>query len=179
MELSNIPVIKSNNSSEKQSAVKDVSSKILTESLMLLKQNKLRNTEIGLMENIFLFGKSFKSIEDAFGTKMAFEEFIGKEVLISSKKWELNKLSDFNLDGFCIISLFDVSVDYVTDDVNGFMFGVEPPLKIKSVAFIVTDEEFSKIDMLKPKKILVSGVLNVIHNPIQKCPFIVQLHRFL
>ena len=136
--------------------------------------------EIGLMERSFLFGCPFREsdVEVSFGL---LDRYVGKKVLLSCDHWEFSTIGNFNFHGFCIIMFHQGLIQSVKADNREdlVMVAVEPPLDVKGISFLVTDEEAKKLRFLNPKLVLVSGVLNIIHNPIETCSEIVQLRRFL
>lgn len=135
---------------------------------------------IGLMERSFLFGCPFREsdVEVSFGL---LDRYIGKKVLLSCDHWEFSSIGNFNFQGFSIVMFHQGVIQAVrVDNRDGSaMVSVEPPLEVKSISFLVTDEEANKLKFLNPKLVLVSGVLNIIHNPVETCSEIVQLRRFV
>lgn len=143
--------------------------------LTLPLKNKTSYPKTSLVEQRFIFGVNTRKTEND-----SIRPYIGKEIYISSGKWDLSTSTGFDMTGFYVINMQNAVIESAVETVeqDRYIYTTEQPVTIQNISFLLTAAEYEKIKTVKPDILAVCGILNRIYNPIRSLPEIIQLHRF-
>ena len=143
--------------------------------LLLSKKYGFKQKSISSLESSFIFGSSvnFDAVND-------WKPLIGKEVYVSSDKWDYKNSSVFNFKGFHIVTFYGAVIESLPNYSDGeeFVYFFKNPLQIDGLSFMITDSEYHFLKRVAPSCLMVHGMLNLIYSSVADMQHVLQLHRF-